>query len=53
MKIKLTIEVEYETNPSWYPENATPLSMAEIDLENDPGAFFADATYTIVGAEEI
>jgi len=34
MKFKATIEVIYECEPKWYPENATPEEMAKIDEDN-------------------
>ena len=53
MKIRVTIEAEYETEPAWYQDGATPLQMAQTDLDNDPGAFLSDADVKIIKAEKI
>lgn len=41
MKVKLTVTVEYNLVPEYYPENCTPEEMVAIDQENfnsDPKA---------------
>lgn len=53
MKIRVTIEAEYETDPTWYQDGATPLQMAQTDLDNDPGAFLSEADVKITKAEKI
>ena len=50
--IRVLIEAEYEVETDWYPEGATASQMVEIDLENDAGAFLAEAkTFDVQAAE--
>lgn len=52
MKIKITITLEYEVYPKYYPEDATPEKILAIDLENakeDVHVFLNIFPYQIAG----
>lgn len=54
IKIRLTatLVVEYEPNPDFYPDDATPEEMLKADKEYaevDPLAIFGDTEWKIVG----
>jgi hypothetical protein len=39
-KLRMIVEIEYETDPAHYPDGSTPKQMAELDAKNaadDPG----------------
>lgn len=54
MKIKVLVELVYETDPSCYPEGVTtPLEMVNLDMENDCAMVLMESDCRVVSAEEV